>query len=302
MTQKAALQDWMLLATLVVTWGSSFALGKHAVASLDASWVMALRLSVAAIVLIPYAYAAGDGLASSRRSWLKFLWLAFIGNAVPFFAIAWGMQFISSGVAGLLMGAIPLFVVALAHVTLPNERLTAFKAAGFAMGFCGIVALIGPSVLADLSLSGDELIGEAAILFGCVCYAVHGVSAKLLGFDPPARQSAAVCLLAAMMGLALALALDPGGLRAANSSALLAVVGLGLFPTALATVVAYRLMARMGPSFVSVSNYLVPVFAVALGAVIFTEPLHWNILAALLLILTGIAISRIQPATRSATQ
>ncbi|HNM86937.1 MAG TPA: DUF3416 domain-containing protein, partial [Mycobacterium sp.] len=92
----------------------------------------------------------------------------------------------------------------------------------------------------------------------------HAVTAKLLGVDPPVKQSAAVCLLAAIMGLALALALAPQGLQGAPLSAFLAVVALGLFPTALATVIVYRLMARMGPSFISVSNYLVPVFAVAL--------------------------------------
>lgn len=295
MTQKAAPLDWVLLSTLVAAWGSSFAFGKHAVAYFDASWVMALRLSIAALVLVPYAFMVGEGLKASRGSWLKFLWLAFIGNALPFFLIAWGMHFISSGVAGLLMGAIPLFVVLLAHLALPGERLTLFKAIGFTLGFAGIIVLVGPSSFGDIALSGNELLGEAAVLLGCVCYAIHAVTAKLLGVDPPVKQSAAVCLLAGLMGLALAIALAPQGLQGAPLSAFLAVVALGLFPTALATVIVYRLMARMGPSFISVSNYLVPVFAVALGAAIFAEPLHWNILLALLLILAGIAISRISP-------
>ena len=293
MTQKAAPLDWMLLSTLVAAWGSSFAFGKHAIAYFDASWVITLRLSIAALVLVPYAFAVGEGLSASRASWLKFLWLAFIGNALPFFLIAWGMHFISSGVAGLLMGAIPLFVVLLAHMVLPGERLTLFKAVGFIMGFAGIIVLVGPSSFGQFALSGHELLGEAAVLLGCVCYAIHAVTAKLLGVDPPAKQSAAVCLLAGAMGLALALTLAPQGLSGAPASAFLALLALGLFPTALATVIVYRLMARMGPSFISVSNYLVPVFAVALGAVIFGERLDWNILLALLLILAGIAVSRI---------
>ena len=76
-----------------------------------------------------------------------------------------------------------------------------------------------------------------------------------------------------------------------------AVVGLGLFPTAFATLLVYRLMARAGPSFVSYSNYLVPIFAVLLGALLLDEQLDWNILVALVLVLTGIAISRMQPRT-----
>ena len=53
----------------------------------------------------------------------KYIWLGFIGYALPFFIITWGMYFVSSGVAGLLMASIPLFLVVLAHFTLPDERL-----------------------------------------------------------------------------------------------------------------------------------------------------------------------------------
>ncbi len=284
------------MCLLVSIWGSSFATSKLALLHLDAAWVMALRLAVAAVALVPYAYLAGPGIAASRGVWSKFVWLGFIGNALPFFVITYGMNFVTSGVAGLLMGAIPLFVVLFAHVALPGERLTVPKSLGFLLGFAGIVVLIGPKAILTLSMTGDELMGELLILFGCLCYGIHAVSAKRLGVDHPARQSAAVCLSGALMGLAFALLVSPAGLIGVPASGYLAVVGLGLLPTAAATVIVYRLMARTGPSFVSYSNYLVPVFAVMLGAALLGETLHWNVLAALLLVLAGIAVSRIEPA------
>jgi drug/metabolite transporter (DMT)-like permease len=287
--------DWLILATLVVVWGSSFALSKHALLHLDAAWVMALRLAVAAAVLVPYAFATGQGLSAPLPIWTKFTWLGTVGHAVPFFLITWGMYFVSSGVAGLLMGAIPLFLVVLAHFTLPDEPLTVPKSAGFLLGFAGIVVLIGPEQIFTLSMTGDELMGELAVLAGCLCYAVHGVTAKRLGFEHPVKQSASVCLAAAIMGLAFAIAMRPEGLAFVPVSAYAAVVGLGLFPTAFATLLTYRLMIRTGPSFVAYSNYLVPVFAVVLGAMVLNEQLGWNIVAALILILSGIAISRIAP-------
>ena len=67
---------------------------------------------------------------------------------------------------------------------------------GFLLGFAGIVVLIGPEAIFTFSLSGDELKGELAILLGCLCYAIHGISAKRLGLDHPVKQSAAVCLVA----------------------------------------------------------------------------------------------------------
>ena len=293
--------DWLILASLVVAWGSSFALTKIAVTHLDAAWIMALRLAIAAAVLVPYAFAVGQRPSGTARVWGKFSFLALIGHAAPFFLITWGTHFVSSGVSGLLMGAIPLFLVVLAHFFLPDEPLTVPKTIGFLLGFAGIIVLIGPKALFNLSLTGSEAIGEAAILAGCLCYAVHGIAAKRMGIENPVKQTAAVCLLAALMGLVSAGIASPRGLEGVPAIAIWAVVGLGILPTAIATLLMYQLMSRIGPSFVAYSNYLVPVYAVVLGAIVLQEPLSWNVAAALALILAGIAISRWQPQTRLVT-
>lgn len=180
----------------------------------------------------------------------------------------------------------------LAHFFLPGERLTPPKALGFLMGFAGILVLIGPDKLFNFSMSGEALWGELAILAGGLCHAIHGVTAKRMGFDHPIKQSACVCIAAALMGLVFAVAVNPHGLYGTPEIAFWAVIGLGLLPTALATLLMYRLMERIGPSFVAYSNYLVPVYAVLLGAAVLGEQLSWNVLAALLLIIAGIAISR----------
>jgi drug/metabolite transporter (DMT)-like permease len=294
MKQNPAPADWLGLVFLVAIWGSSFAMSKVAVAHMTAEWVMALRLTVAAAALIPLAQLQKQSPFALASPWRKYLWLGFVGNALPFFAVTWGMYFVSSGVAGLLMAAIPLFVVLLAHFVLPDEKLNIAKGAGFLLGFAGIVVLIGPQELLSFSFTGDELKGELAVLSGCLCYAIHAVSAKRLGFDHPMKQSSAVCFTGAAMGLAAAFALRPFGLHDIPMTGWAAVIGLGIFPTALATVLVYKLMDRTGPSFVSYSNYLVPIFAVLLGALALGETLDWNILFALILVLTGIAVSRLK--------
>ena len=292
MVQKSHPLDWLLLTGLVVAWGSSFAMIKIAVTHLDAAWVMALRLIIATALLVPYALAAGHGMAATAAVWRKFTFLAAVGYVAPFFLITWGTHFVSSGVSGLLMGAIPLILVVLSHFFLADERLTAMKSAGFLLGFAGIMVLIGPDALLNVSLSGDALWGELAILAGCVCYAVHAVAAKRLGFENPLKQTAAICAAAAAMGLIFALIVSPAGLTGKPAIAYWSVLGLGILPTAIATLMMYQLMARIGPSFVAYSNYLVPVYALLLGAAVMGEQLHWNLLAALALVLAGIAVSR----------
>jgi drug/metabolite transporter (DMT)-like permease len=294
MQQKSLLLDWLFLAALVVAWGSSFAMSKIAVAHLDASWVMALRLAVAALILVPYAYASGHALHTAGTAWRKFTWLGLIGHALPFFLVTWGMHFVSSGVAGLLMGAIPLFVIVLAHFTVPGEGLTLAKSLGFLLGFAGIVVLIGPDSLTSRSLGGPELMGELAVLAGCLCYAVHAITAKRMGLEHPVKQTAAVCAAAAIMGLAFAGVASPDGLQAVPLAAFIAVAGLGAVPTALASLLLYKILDRRGPSFAAYSNYLVPLFAILAGAVALGEPLGLNMIVALALILSGIGVSRIR--------
>jgi drug/metabolite transporter (DMT)-like permease len=94
------------------------------------------------------------------------------------------------------------------------------------------------------------------------------------------------------MGLAFAAAVAPHGLSSVPISAYFAVAGLGIVPTAIATLLMYRIMRHAGVSFVAYSNYLVPVYALAFGAVTLGETLTWNVAAGLALILSGIAVSR----------
>lgn len=267
---------------------------KIAVASLGPAWVMALRLTVAAAVLVPVALLVGHRFRFALPVWTKFTWLAIAGHALPFFLISWGTQFISSGVSGLLMGAIPLFVVVLAHFFLADEQLTASRAVGFILGFGGLVYLIGPGEILNLAAAGDDLLGELAVVGGCISYAIHAVSAKRLGFEEPVQQTASVCFLGSIIGVLFAFAFESEGLANVSAAAWWSVIGLGALPTAAASLLMYRLLMRVGPSFVAYSNYLVPVYALLFGAVVLDEALNSRIFIALAMILAGIAISRIQ--------
>jgi drug/metabolite transporter (DMT)-like permease len=280
-----------LLALLVIIWGSSFALSKIAIRDVDPNWVAASRLTIGGIVILGFALWQNQSPALVKTSWPKYIWLGVIGNAVPFILISWGIQYTSSGVTGLLMGTIPLFVIVIAHFLLPDEKLNWRKATGFILGFIGVVILMNPRHLMNASFQGQELWGELAIILACLCYGVHSVTAKRLGFDKPFQQTSGILLAAAVFALAYAIFQNPHGLEALTFNSTFAIIGLGLFPTAISMVIVYYLMERIGPSAVSFTNYLVPIFALLLGAVAFNETLSWNIVAALICILSGIAIT-----------
>jgi drug/metabolite transporter (DMT)-like permease len=225
------------------------------------------------------------------RTWCYFGVLALLGYCLPFFFIAWGQQSIDSGLAGILVGCMPLATLLLAHRFIVGEHITTAKLIGFVLGFAGLAILLGPEALRQWRGTGTELLGQLACLGAALCYAGNSIVTKLM---PPTHALVAAAwttTLAAAAMLIVAFALDdPLALRP-DAAALATCIWLGVGPTAIATLVYFRLIARAGPTFMSLVNYMSPVVAVSAGALILHEPLRPSALAALALILGGIALA-----------
>jgi drug/metabolite transporter (DMT)-like permease len=143
----------------------------------------------------------------------------------------------------------------------------------------------------ELSGGGTTLLSELAVLGGAVCYAVNTIIARRRPQSDALVVSAGVaftaCLVLAPAAAATGLP-DPAQLPAL---AVIAVVWLGVVSTATATVVYFKLITLAGPSFLSLINYLIPAWAVLMGALFLGERPAWTALAGLALILSGIALA-----------
>ncbi len=285
-------EDWLLLALLVVLWGSAFGLTEIALRLFSPMQIVTGRLWVGALVLLTLLAASGQGLPRSWRIWAYFLSMSVLGNVLPFYLISWGQQEIPSGLTGILMAVMPLVVLVLAHFLVPGEKLNTPKIVGFLMGFCGIVLLTGPSALAGLGGNASEILAQLSVLAGAVCYGLNLIIARRGPRLPPQLTAGCVLLGSAVLAGAASFAAGdplPGRLELAPTAALLS---LGLLSTGLATVVYYRVVARAGATFLSLINYLIPVYAVLAGVVFLGEEMAARAVLALVVILTGILVSR----------
>lgn len=292
------LTAWLLLAALGMIWGGSFATTGAAVATLPPLTVAAARLVLAAALLLPLCYWLADGLPSRRtetgkRIWLAALGAAFAANAAPFALLSWAQTHIPSGLAGVFMASLPLIVLPLAARFVPGERMTAAKLAGFTVGFVGVGVLIGGDVLSGLGGGGlVSLLAQFACLAAAAGYAVGSIITKLSPRTHPTSFGAATMLLAAPMATALAFAVEAPFAANWTPAASLAVIFLGVFPTALAMLMLYEVVRRAGPSFLSLVNYQVPLWALAFGVAFLGETPPAQTPWALALILAGVAISQ----------
>ena len=143
--------NWMLLVFLGMIWGASFPSVTVALTGFGPLWVVAIRLSLAAVVLVTLAFSLRVGLPETktpigRRIWLHSLGMAIFSNALPFTLLSWGQQFVTSGFAGITMAIAPLTVLPLAQFLVPGERRATRTFCGL-WGVCIGVAVNGLNVV-----------------------------------------------------------------------------------------------------------------------------------------------------------
>jgi drug/metabolite transporter (DMT)-like permease len=288
--------NWALLFTLVALWGTSFLGIKVSLQSFTPDQVVVLRLSIGAAVLIAFMLARGKRLPTKPIAWLHFTVLGLVGNVLPFWFIAKGQVFVTSGMAGLLMAIMPLVTLILAHFFIPDENLNRNKLLGFVFGITGIILILGPTILG----SQNSLIGCLLVLSAAILYATNTIIARRLPSYSSAVVSTGVTICAALISLILWPSVLSINFEQVPKLALMTIIWLGIFPTGVAAIVFFILIRRAGPTFLSNINYLIPLVAYFTGALVLGELVVWHDMIALAAILFGIAVSR-RPVARKKT-
>ena len=280
---------WLFLLSLI--WSSSFMTIKVGVGSIPPVTLAACRVVVAAVVLYGFVRMQGAALPRGTRFWTYCVLIGVIGNGLPFTLINWGEEHVDSGLAAILMSIMPLATVVLAYFFADGERMTRGKLIGVVIGFCGVIILVGPEALKGL---GGDAWRQLAVAAGAFSYGVAMILARNMPPAPLIARSAAVMIVASVIMAPLALAIDAPWRLRPDDAAIAAALYLGLFPTAFATIIFFYLVQTAGPSMVALVNYLIPVLGVGWGAVVLDEQVTAEAVAALVVILAGIAIAQVR--------
>jgi drug/metabolite transporter (DMT)-like permease len=272
-----ATRDWLMLGGTALMWGGSFLFMDigldHFAPPLIAFGRIAL--GAATLSLIPAARKP-----VSRAAWPRVALLGITWMAIPFLLLAVAQQWIDSGLAGMINATTPLFTVlmgALLIQSLPSR----LQGAGLGLGFLGVVAISIPSVEGGSNLLGVALVLCAATLYGLAFNIAAPLQAE---YGPlPVTRGAMIVAAAALVPAAIIGALG----SSFGWSSLLAVIALGTLGTGVAFVWFTAMIGRLGPARASVSIYVVPVVAVALGALFRDERVHIAALAGTAMVLAG---------------
>ncbi|UWR96794.1 DMT family transporter [Phaeobacter inhibens] len=287
---------WLMIAILGFVWGGTFLLIKLALEGTTPFWLAASRIGFAALLLSAIWGARGFKLFKDQTNWPSLTLIGILSTALPFMLISWGQQHVSSGFTGVSMAAIPLMVLPLAHVFIPGEQMSPRRVIGFAIGFGGVAVLLGSKAF-ESSGAALEGYGRAACLTAAACYSVSSILTRRLPPVDPLGLAAILLLIGSALIIPVAW-LAEGSPVIPDTRTLCIAAVLGLIPTAAANLLRVIVVREAGPTFMTLTNYQVPVWAVVLGAFFLDEELPPAMLMALLLILSGLCISQFGALTR----
>lgn len=286
------LKRWILLGTLATLWGPSFLVIKIGLEAIPPVSLAAGRVSVAALLLYGMVRLSGAQMPRDLPFWRRFAVMGVVANVIPFSLLMIGETLAPSAIAAIFNGLAPLITAAVAHLVIPEERLTGRTLLGMVVGFGGVLLLFLPTAMEGLE-GNDVLLGMLAFTGMSLGYGISVVYSRLKLRGRP-RYVAPTAQLASASFFLIPIALLAEGDRLAwpGAEPLLALLWLAVVATALAYIVYYALLEIAGATFLSLVTFLLPPIGVLLGLIFLDEQIAWTSLVGCGLILSGVGFVR----------
>ena len=280
------------LCVLGAIWGASFMFMRVAAPEFGATPLVAIRLGLGALILLPFLWI--ERRAFPRQLWPRLALIGAINSAIPFTLFAWAAQRAPAGV-GAITNSMAVLFTALVAFLFYGERIGGRRVVALVAGFAGVI------VLASGKVAGASIgLPVAAGTFAAFLYGIGGnlVKRHLAGL-PATAVAAATLSCATLLSAPFAIAQWPQ--HAVSAKSWVAVTLLGVLCTGIAFVMYYRLIARIGASRAATTTYLVPLFGVGWAWLLLDEPLTVAMGIAGALILGSVVLSQ-RPVERASAR
>lgn len=291
MAKQQTKSDWLLLGALVAAWCTSFIFIEISLESFTPVGIVAVRMLLGALVLTAVLFYKKRKLPRDVKSWVVLFIFGVFGTTLPFYLISVGQQSITSGMTGLLMAVMPLATMILAHYFVPEESLNRYKLIGFGMGITGVATVLYPAIAG----SNNTATGIFIVLMASLSYGLNSILVRRLPSFEPIVAGAGTLIISAVITVPIWLIQDVPWQQSYSDSAFWSLIWLGIVPTGIAMLIYFVIIERAGPTFLANINYAIPVLAYFAGALLLGELIEWSGLVALVLIISGVAVTRYVP-------
>ena len=289
MTRETQRRAWLAWSAVCVIWGTTYLAIKLALTSIPPFLLGGLRYTVAGAALGGYLHARGQRWPERDR-WPGFALLGLLMFGIGNGGVVWAEVWVASGLAAVVIATSPFWMVGVEALSPGGERLTVRHVGGLALGFLGILLLVGPSLQASAE-RWHTVAGVLALQLACAGWAVGSSFAKRHASNlAPAMSAAAQMLCGGIVMLAAGTGIGEWGELRFTATSTAALVYLTVFGSLAAFVAYIYALTHLPVSIVSLYAYVNPVIAVALGTLLLAEPFDARMVVAVAIILTGLAV------------
>lgn len=280
---------WGMLIALGAIWGGSFFFARIAVAEINPFVLVLERVAIAALALQFYLLIAGPPFMQARSHFGRFFILATLNNVIPFSLIFLGQTQMGAGLASVLNATTPFWTLIVAQFLTSDEKLSANKLAGIALGIVGTAVMIGPGVIAGL---GGPVWAKFALIGASLSYAFALIYSRrsFAGVAPVHIATGQLTASTMIMIPVILLSFGTSTVFIGSNHVVAAVLALALLSTAFAYVLYFRIIAAAGATNASLVTLIVPVFAMLLGVAFLGERLELFEIIGMTLIGLGLVV------------
>lgn len=281
-----------LLLAVSLIWGSQFYFNAIALETLPPLTIALFRSGIATLTLTLVFHFSRERRSpppDARRIpfWTYFA-IAVVDATLPFFLMAWGQVQLESGTAAILNGTTPLFALILTPLLIAGGRLTLGNLLSVGLGFVSVLILNWSSLQHGL---GGRTLPVLAMLGGSACFAAGLVLIKRLDSPTFITTARSILFASTLQLLPLALWVDRPWTLHWTLKAVGALLFLGAVNAGLAYLLYVVLIAKAGPTFASLSNYMVPMVGMVLGILLLGEPFRPISIVALLILFAALSLN-----------
>ena len=283
--------NWFLLILLSAVWGGAFTLNKLALDSYTPEVIVAGRLIVGSAFLIVLVYFMYKRFTINFAQLNYYLFMSLVGIVIPFIAIINGQKHIDSAMAGILMATMPITTIMLSHFFLVDEKMNKQKFIGFIISFFGVFILIYRDNLFINNSFSSTLESQLLVMLGSTLYSVAAIYGKKYKMTDPVSASTGTILFATFFMTIYLLFIDESNANLIELMLNTNILLLGILCTAIATIIYFQILQTSGASFLSIMNFLIPLWAILFGILILDDAFSWNYILGLAVILLGIKLA-----------
>ena len=286
--------SWLLLFSLAIIWGVNFLFIKIAVIDVGPITNVFCRLFMASIILYVCMKYTGNKIILTRTYLTFYIAIGALGSAIPFYLISDAERIIDAGIAGVLMSPMPLITLALSAIILKDQNINIIKVLSFILAALGLVVLFGLENLSKLGGNNRvEFFSQIFVLLAAICYGVNSIVSKLVPKINFISLAAGTTMASTIIISPFAFFYEPFWLEGFTSSSIIAIVIQGLFATAIANLLFFKIIELQGPVFLSLINFMIPLIAYFSGVLFLNEIIRVNVLVSLAMILFALYLNHV---------